>query len=101
MIEGQEIQPVSELAIKELVDPGLDKEVIETLGASLASIEEVASYMKVAPAIIEEFYTEPYLKGTRMARFNLKTWQMEKAQKGDVSMLKWMGTQHLGQKTTR
>lgn len=83
--------------IRELVDPGLDLEIIKTLGASMASIEETAAYLKVHPAVIEEYYFETWQAGNHMGRFNLKTWQMEQAQKANVDILKWLGVQHLGQ----
>jgi hypothetical protein len=76
----------------------LDEDQIEKLAAIMCTMEEIASVVECSVDTLERRYAEVIKRGRERGKMSLKRKQYETAMKGNVSMLIWLGKQHLGQR---
>lgn len=80
-----------------LPDPNLDREQIKRLASIMCTEEQIAAFCNVSVNVIRRHYSVEVQTGHDTGKIQLRQWQMEQAQKGNIDMLKWLGKQFLGQ----
>jgi hypothetical protein len=83
----------------------INQEDFEKLSALLCTLDDISSWFKCSPDTIErwckrtyeETFAEAHKKHAGKGRISLRRKQYEVAMKGNVTMLIWLGKQHLGQ----
>ena len=75
----------------------IDTEQLEKLASFGCTNTEIASFFGCSSDLIEKSYSEFLTKGREKGKIRLRQWQMKAAEKGNVSMLIWLGKQLLGQ----
>lgn len=78
-------------------------EQIEKLAQFGATQHEMAHFLSISTSLIEERLQRPelraaYDKGMATMKLSLRRHQFTLAEKGNATMLIWMGKQHLGQR---
>ena len=76
----------------------IDPEEVEKLAGIGATNAEIAAFFGCDPSLISKSYSSNVTKGRESGKIRLRQWQMKAAQKGNVSMLIWLGKQMLGQR---
>lgn len=83
----------------------INKEHFESLCNLQCTLDEIAGFFKCSPDTIErwckktysESFADTYKKNSQNGKISIRRWQMRAAEKGNVSMLIWLGKQYLGQ----
>jgi hypothetical protein len=75
-----------------------DPEKIVALAAIGCTVEEIATVLGVKRNTVHVSYQEYLDRGHAQQRVSLRKRQWKKGMEGDVSMLRWLGIQYLGQK---
>ena len=75
----------------------IDTDQVEKLAGLGCTNIEIASFFGCTDSLIRKNYSEYVLKGKENGKIRLRQWQMKSAQKGNVTMLIWLGKQMLGQ----
>lgn len=76
----------------------IDADQVEKLAAIMCTMKEIASVVKCSVDTLERRFADIIEKGRDRGKMSLKRKQYEVAMSGNVSMLIWLGKQHLGQK---
>ena len=75
----------------------IDKDQVEKLASFGCSNTEIASFFGCTEHIIRKSYAENLTKGRDKGKIRLRQMQWKAADKGNVTMLIWLGKQLLGQ----
>lgn len=75
----------------------LDHDLIFKLASIHCSYQEIADIAGTTVGVLEKRFKNVIEKARSEGKRSLRKWQFEKAQKGDVRMLMWLGKQYLGQ----
>lgn len=75
----------------------LDPEQVYKLALMHCTMQEMADFFKVDVKTIRTNYSQEIQKGKAEGKIRLRKKQFEVAEKGNVSMLIWLGKQVLGQ----
>jgi precorrin-4 methylase len=75
----------------------LDEKKIEYLASRFASVETIAIVLECSKDTLERRYAAIIKRGREKGKTTLMSKQFEVAEKGNVTMLIWLGKQHLGQ----
>ena len=75
----------------------IDKKQVEQLAGFGCTNKEIASFFGCSADLLEKSYSEFLTKGREKGKIRLRQWQMKAAEKGNVTMLIWLGKQMLGQ----
>ena len=75
----------------------LDKDKIEQLGSFGCTNTEIASFFGCDTSLITKSYSQFLTKGREKGKIRLRQMQWKAADKGNVTMLIWLGKQLLGQ----
>lgn len=75
----------------------LDKDQIYKLALMHCTMQEMADFFKVDVKTLRTNYSQELTKGKAEGKIRLRKKQFEVAEKGNVSMLIWLGKQVLGQ----
>ncbi len=76
----------------------LDESLIEKLASIHCTMEEIASVCECSVDTLERRYAELIKKAKDKGKSSLRRHQWEAAQKGNTTMLIWLGKQLLGQR---
>ena len=76
----------------------VDEATIEKLAQLHCTYEEIAEFVGVSTKTLQRNYVHLIKKGREMGKISLRKAQFEKALAGNVSMMIWLGKQHLDQK---
>lgn len=83
----------------------IDQKQFEALCGIWCTIEEVCSFFDVTDKTLNSWcrrtygktFSEVFKQKRRMGNISLRRYQFQAAKKGNVTMLIWLGKQHLGQ----
>ena len=75
----------------------IDSEKVEQLSSFGCTNTEIASFFNVSERTIRRSYAEYLTKGRDKGKIRLRQMQWKAAEKGNVTMLIWLGKQVLGQ----
>ena len=75
----------------------IDTEQVEKLAGLGCTNTEIGSFFGCSPDLIEKSYSEFLVKGRDKGKIRLRQLQFKAAEKGNVTMLIWLGKQVLGQ----
>ena len=75
----------------------IDTKQLEKLAAFGCTNTEIASFFGCSSDLIEKSYSENLTKGRDSGKIRLRKLQWNAAEKGNVTMLIWLGKQVLGQ----
>ena len=75
----------------------IDTEQLEQLASFGCTNTEIASFFNCTEHIIRKSYAENLAKGRDKGKIRLRQMQWKAADKGNVTMLIWLGKQILGQ----
>lgn len=75
----------------------LDAGTIERLAAIACTTQEIADVLECSPDTIERRFAGCLKKGRATARTSLRRMQWKAAEKGNATLLIWLGKQLLGQ----
>ena len=75
----------------------IDTEQVEKLSGMGCTNIEIASFFGCDESLIRKSYSEFLIKGRDKGKIRLRQWQMKAAERGNISMLIWLGKQMLGQ----
>ena len=75
----------------------IDTEQVEKLAGLGCTNTEIASFFGCSPDLLEKNYSEFLTKGRDKGKIRLRQLQFKAAEKGNVTMLIWLGKQVLGQ----
>ena len=75
----------------------IDKKQIEQLASFGCNNREMASFFGCSSDLLEKSYSEFITKGREKGKIRLRQMQWKAAEKGNVTMLIWLGKQVLGQ----
>ena len=75
----------------------IDKEKVEQLASFGCTTSEIASVLGWDEATIRKRFSEYLTKGKEKGKIRLRQMQWKAADKGNVTMLIWLGKQILGQ----
>ena len=75
----------------------IDKEKVEQLASFGCTTSEIASFFGCSENTIRRNYGENLTKGRDKGKIRLRQMQWKAADKGNVTMLIWLGKQLLGQ----
>jgi hypothetical protein len=76
----------------------IDAEYVEKLAALGAKNTEIADFFGCSPDTIERRFAGELAKGRSNLKIKLRQWQLKAAEKGNSTMLVWLGKQMLDQK---
>lgn len=76
----------------------IDESLVEKLAAIHCTMEEISSVCECSVDTLERRFADIIKKAKDKGKTSLRRHQWEVAQKGNVSMLIWLGKQLLGQK---
>lgn len=76
----------------------IDEETVEKLAAIHCTMKEIAAVVGCSVDTLERRFADTVKKGRDKGKTSLKRWQWKAAEKGNVSMLIWLGKQYLDQK---
>ena len=75
----------------------IDKKDVEKLASYGCSNSEIASFFGCDESLISKSYSRNITKGKEKGKIRLRQMQWKAAERGNVSMLIWLGKQVLGQ----
>ena len=75
----------------------IDKDLVEKLASFGCTDTEIASFFGCDRSLITKSYSQFLTKGRDKGKIRLRQMQWKAADKGNVSMLIWLGKQILGQ----
>ena len=75
----------------------IDKEKVEQLASFGCTTSEIASFFGCDEGTIRKRFSENLTKGKEKGKIRLRQMQWKAADKGNVTMLIWLGKQILGQ----
>ena len=75
-----------------------DEDKIELLASKFWTIPEIAAFYNVDDGTIRKRFPDLVTKGREKGKARLRDMQLAAAQKGNVSMLIWLGKQYLEQR---
>jgi len=75
----------------------IDEKQVEALAGINCSYEEMAAVLDCNEATLSRNFAQAIKKGRALHKMSLKRKQHEQAMAGNVTMLIWLGKQHLGQ----
>jgi len=75
----------------------IDTEQVEKLAGLGCTNTEIASFFGCDESLIRKSYSEFLIKGREKGKIRLRQWQLRAAERGNVSMLIWLGKQILNQ----
>lgn len=75
----------------------VDAEQVQKLAELGCKVKEIADFFNVTEELIIRRFKDELTKGRANVQISLRRWQLQAAQKGNVSMLIWLGKQMLGQ----
>ena len=75
-----------------------DEEKIELLASKFWSMSEIAAFYDVDEGTIRRRFPNLCTKGREKGKARLRDMQLAAAQKGNVTMLIWLGKNYLGQR---
>ncbi|MGK2857550.1 MAG: hypothetical protein ACSLFQ_10120 [Thermoanaerobaculia bacterium] len=75
----------------------IDAEFVERVAALFCTMQEIAETVGCSVATLERRFAGSIKKGREKGKANLRRHQFLAAQKGNPTMLIWLGKQHLGQ----
>ena len=78
----------------------IDYAMVEKLASLQCTQEEIADVLDISRQTLakDEKFLNIYKKGIEGGKISLRRWQYRLAEKGNPTMLVWLGKQHLGQK---
>lgn len=76
----------------------IDEAQVEKLAAIMCTMNEMGSVLNCSVDTLERRFADVIQKGRDRGKMSLKRKQYETAMGGNVTMLIWLGKQHLGQK---
>ena len=76
----------------------IDQALVEKLASIHCTMEEIASVVGCSVDTLERRFAEPIKKAKDKGKSSLRRHQWEAAQKGNITMLIWLGKQLLGQR---
>ena len=78
----------------------IDYELVEKLAHIQCTQDEVANILNITRATLakDEVFIQTYKKGLENGKTSLRRFQWKAAEKGNTTMLIWLGKQYLGQK---
>jgi hypothetical protein len=76
----------------------IDHEELEKLAGIHCTMIEMATFFDCSVDTLERNYAEPIKKGKEKGKISLRRLQYQAAQKGNITMMIWLGKQLLGQK---
>jgi hypothetical protein len=75
----------------------IDTKEVEKLASFGCTNTEIASFFGCSKSLLTKNYSTNIAKGKEQGKINLRKWQWNAAEKGNVTMLIWLGKQVLGQ----
>ena len=75
----------------------IDKTQVEKLASYGCTNSEIASFFGCDESLISKSYSRNITKGKEKGKIRLRQMQWKSAERGNVSMLIWLGKQVLGQ----
>lgn len=75
----------------------IDEDSVEKLAAIHCTMEEIASVVGCSVDTLERRFADTIKKGRDKGKTSLKRWQWKLAEKGNGTMLIWLGKQYLDQ----
>jgi hypothetical protein len=75
----------------------IDTNQVEKLAGLGCTNVEIASFFDCSESLLSKSYSRFITKGKDKGKIRLRQWQLKAAEKGNVSMLIWLGKQILGQ----
>lgn len=75
----------------------IDANHVEKLARLGCKNNEIADFFGVSHDTIERRFASELLKGRASLKMSLRQWQLKSAEKGNATMLVWLGKQSLGQ----
>lgn len=75
----------------------VDPKLVQDLAALGCKTKEIASVCGVSTDTLERRFAAELSKGKENLKISLRRWQLQAAQKGNVTMLIWLGKQYLEQ----
>lgn len=79
----------------------IDPDTVEKLAAIHCSMAEIASVVECSVDTLQRRFADVVQRGRNKGKTSLKRWQWKAAEKGNVTMLIWLGKQHLDQSDQR
>jgi hypothetical protein len=76
----------------------IDEDTVEKLAAIHCTMQEIASVVGCSVDTLERRFADTIKVGKDKGKTSLRRYQWKAAEKGNVSMLIWLGKQLLGQK---
>jgi hypothetical protein len=78
----------------------IDYDMVEKLASIQCTQEEISSVLGISTRTLQkdDEFLRIYKKGIEYGRMSLRRLQFRAAEKGNVSMLIWLGKQHLNQR---
>ena len=79
---------------------GIDFDTVRKLASIMATQEEIATFLDVNVKTLQrdKEFSRIYKEGIDKGKMSLRRMQMKAAEKGNTSMLIWLGKQYLNQK---
>lgn len=75
----------------------VDASIVQGMAAVGCTTQDIATALNVSPDTIERRFMAELERGRQQMRQSLRKKQFESAMSGNVTMLIWLGKQHLGQ----
>lgn len=77
----------------------IDYALVEKLALIQCTQEEIANILNISRRTLlnDEVFSQTYIKGLENGKSSLRRFQWKAAEKGNTSMLIWLGKQYLGQ----
>lgn len=75
----------------------IDANQVEKLARLGCKLNEIADFFGCSHDTIERRFASELIKGRATLRMSLRQWQLKAAEKGNPTMLIWLGKQSLGQ----
>lgn len=78
----------------------IDYDAVKKLASIMATQEEIATFLELSVKTLQKDkeFMRIYKEGLDKGKMSLRRMQMKSAEKGNVTMLIWLGKQYLGQK---
>lgn len=76
----------------------IDEKLVKDLASIMCTMIEIASICGCSVDTLERRFADVIKEGQNIGKTSLRRWQYLAAQKGNVTMLIWLGKQFLGQK---
>lgn len=76
----------------------IDESLVQKLAMIMCTMEEIAAVVGCSVDTLERRFADIIKEGQSKGKTSLRRWQYQAAEKGNTSMLIWLGKQHLGQR---